>query len=200
MTKQVVRSAGERLEVRSGISQQRFEVSALMIMRDDAAADAPEPLNAIRIRVIGRRVDQRQLIGEFGQHAAHEQGPLSRMGLEIVGNDHRHTSTRSRTSHCRTHLLAKDISCASCRNPAIKPAIAPVHQPKAVHLPVIAWSFDEPLATPTLEAPEPSEGWMKGKLHLILQIEIGSCQPGQQFGHVGGKLTPQISLNQILDG
>jgi hypothetical protein len=37
MTKQVVRSAGERLKVRSGISQQRLKVLAMMIMRDDAA-------------------------------------------------------------------------------------------------------------------------------------------------------------------
>jgi hypothetical protein len=37
MTKQVIRGAGERLKVGSGISQQRLKVLALMIMRDDAA-------------------------------------------------------------------------------------------------------------------------------------------------------------------
>ncbi len=37
MTKQVVRSARERLKVRSGISQERLKVFAMMIMRDDAA-------------------------------------------------------------------------------------------------------------------------------------------------------------------
>jgi hypothetical protein len=37
MAKQLIRETGERLKVRSGISQQRFKVSALMIMRDDAA-------------------------------------------------------------------------------------------------------------------------------------------------------------------
>jgi hypothetical protein len=36
MTKQVIRDTGERLKVRSGISEQRFKVSALVIMRDDA--------------------------------------------------------------------------------------------------------------------------------------------------------------------
>src|SRR6266516_3822039 len=112
------------------------------------------------------------MIGEFGQHAAHEQGPLSGMGLEVVRNDNRHTSSRPRTSHRRTHLVAKDISGSSCCNPAIKPAISPVHQSKPVDLPVIAWSFDEPLAAPTFEAPESGEGWVKGKLHLVLQVEI----------------------------
>jgi hypothetical protein len=37
MTKQVIRSTGECLKVRSGISEQRLKVLAVMIMRDDAA-------------------------------------------------------------------------------------------------------------------------------------------------------------------
>ena len=131
MTKQVIGGAGERLKVRSGISEQRVKVFALMIMRDDAARDAPEPFNAIGIRVISRRVDQRQVIGEFAQHAAHEQGPLSCVGLEIVGNDDRHPLACLRTSHRGTHLLTKDIGGPACRNPAIKPPISPVYQPKA---------------------------------------------------------------------
>lgn len=62
MTKQVIRGAGERLKVRSGISEQRLKVSPLMIMRDDPARDAPEPFDAIGVRIIGRRVDQIELI------------------------------------------------------------------------------------------------------------------------------------------
>ena len=104
MTKQVIGGAGERLKVRSGISEQRVKVFPMMIMRDDAARDAPEPLDAIGIRVISRRVDQRQVIGEFGQHAAHEQGPLGCVGLEIIRNDDRHTPSCLRTSHRGTHL------------------------------------------------------------------------------------------------
>ena len=61
MTKQIIRGPSERLKVRSGISEQRLKVFALMIMRDDAAGDAPEPLDAIGIRVISRRVDQEEL-------------------------------------------------------------------------------------------------------------------------------------------
>ena len=70
--KQVIRSAGERLKMCSRISEQRLKVSPLMIMGDETARDAPEPFDAIGIRIIGRRVDETQLIGEFGQHAAHE--------------------------------------------------------------------------------------------------------------------------------
>ena len=41
MTKQVIRSPAERLKVRSGISEQRLKVFALMIIGDDAARVAP---------------------------------------------------------------------------------------------------------------------------------------------------------------
>ena len=62
------------------------------------------------------------------------------------------------------------------RDPAIKPPVSPVHQPKAIGLAIIARSLDQTLATPTLEAPEAGERRMKGELHLILQVEIGSWQ------------------------
>ncbi len=62
MTKQVVRGAGERLKMRSGISQEHLKVFAMMIMGDKMARDAPEPFDAVRIRVISRRVDEVQLI------------------------------------------------------------------------------------------------------------------------------------------
>jgi hypothetical protein len=41
---------------------------------------------------------------------------------------------------------------------------------------------------------------MKGKLHLILEIEISMRQTGQQIRQVGGKLIPQISFDEIVDG
>ncbi len=116
------------------------------------------------IWIIGRRVNQRRLIWEFGQHAPHEQGPLSRVGLEIVRNDDRHPSACLRTSHRSPHLLTKDISGPACRNPAIKPPIAPVHQPKAIDLAVVARGFDQTLPAPPFQAPDTCERWVKGKL------------------------------------
>jgi len=82
-------------------------------MRHNAAGDAPEPLDVISIRVIDRHVDEMQLIGEFGQHAMHEQGALRCMGLEIVCNDNRRATTLLRPRHRSTHLLTKDISEAT---------------------------------------------------------------------------------------
>ena len=39
---------------------------------------------------------------------------------------------------------------------------------------------------------------MKGELHLILQVEIRLWQSSEEIWHIGGKLTPQISLNQVF--
>ena len=90
---------------------------------------------------------------------------------------------------------AFDISGSSRSDPAIKPPISPVDQPKAIDLAIIAWGFNQPLASPTLKAPDTREGRVKGKLHLILQIEVGSRQQREQVQQIGGQLTPQISFD-----
>jgi hypothetical protein len=41
---------------------------------------------------------------------------------------------------------------------------------------------------------------MKSHLHLILQIEVSACYKCKQFWQVGGKLIPQISLDQTMNG
>jgi hypothetical protein len=41
---------------------------------------------------------------------------------------------------------------------------------------------------------------MEGHLHLILQIEVSLRYECQQRFKVGGKLTPQISLDQVVHG
>jgi hypothetical protein len=41
---------------------------------------------------------------------------------------------------------------------------------------------------------------MKGHLHLILQIEVSLWQEYEQGFKVYGKLTPQISFDQLMHG
>jgi hypothetical protein len=41
---------------------------------------------------------------------------------------------------------------------------------------------------------------MKGHLHLILQIEVSAWHKREQCWRIGGQLTPQISLDQVLHG
>ena len=41
---------------------------------------------------------------------------------------------------------------------------------------------------------------MKGKLHLVLQVEIGSREQRQELRYIGRQLTPQISFDQVFHG
>ena len=160
----------------------------------------PVPLDAIGIRVVGRRINQKQLIREFGQHPPHEQRPLSRMSLQIVCNHERETPAGFRTCHCGPHLFAKDIGGPPRSKPAIKPAVSPIHQPKAIDLAIIARRFHQALPATPFQAPDPREGRMKGKLYLILQGEIGMRQHGEEVRQVSWELTPQINFDQVSYG
>jgi len=90
------------------------------------------------------------------------------MSFEIVCDNDGGTSPKLGASHGRTHLLAEDIGGASLGNPAIKPAIAPIHQSKTVDLPIVARRFDQTLPATSFAAPEACERRMEGELHLIL--------------------------------
>ena len=122
------------------------------------------------------------------------------MGPEIVSNHDGNPSTLLGTSHSGTYLFAEHISGASGSDPAIEPTITPVHQAKAVDLAIIPRRFDVALPTSTLATPQPCQRRVKGHLHLILQIEVRAWYKGEQMRQVGGKLTPQISLDQVLNG
>jgi hypothetical protein len=62
-------------------------------------------------------------------------------------------------------------------------------------MPVLARRFHHPLPTTSFRAPNPRKRGVKGKLHLILQVEIGSREQRQEVWHIGRKLTPQISFD-----
>ncbi len=192
MTEHVSGSLGECLKMGPYIREQELEIPALMIMRDHAPRDAPEPLDAVGIGVISRCVDQIEVLLQLVEHTAHEQGPSRGVRLEIINNHDGDSSAMLGTGHSSTHLLAEHISRPSRRNPAIEPAIAPVYQAKAVDLAVISRSFDQALPTSTLARPDPGERRVKGKLHLILQIEVSAGHEGEQGW--------QVSLDQVVNG
>ena len=67
-------------------------------------------------------------------------------------------------------------------------------------MPIIAWRFHQALPATPFQAPDPGEGRMKGELHLILQVEIGSREQRKPRGQVSRKLIPQIGFDQVLHG
>ncbi len=122
------------------------------------------------------------------------------MGLEIVRNHDGNSSSLFGTRYSATYLLAKDIGGASRSNAAIEPAITPVQQAKAVDFPIIPRCFDQALPTSSFSRPDAREGRVKSHLHLVLQIEISTRQQREHVFQVGGKLIPQVRLNQIING
>src|SRR5712691_3280855 len=173
MTEHSGGSLGKFLKMSLHIREQELKIAALMIMRHVPSRDPPEPLNAIGIGIISRRVDQVQLLLQLAEHAAHEQRPCGRMSPEIIRNDNGDTPTILRASNGCPHLLAEGIGGTSRSNPAIEPAIAPIYQTKAVDLAIVPRGLDQTLPTTPFAAPDPGEGWVKGKLDRILQIEVG---------------------------
>ncbi len=172
----------------------------MVIMRDHSPRGAPEPFNTVGVRIIGRGIDQAQMLFEFGQHTAHEQRASRGMGLEIVGNYDGDASSLLRTSHGATHLLAEDISDTPCGNAAIKPTITPVQQAKAIDFPIIPRCFNQTLPASSFPRPDARQGRMKSHLHLILKVEVSAWEQFEQISQVGGKLIPLVSLNQIMNG
>src|SRR5260221_7431551 len=162
MTKDLCRSPSQGLKMLLHIRQEQFERAAVMIMGHDSSRDAPEPFDAVGIRVIGRSVHQIQLILELAEQTSHEQGASRSVGLKIVSNHDGNPSTLLGTCHGNTHLLTEDISGASRSNSAIEPTIAPVHQAKAIDLAIVPRRFDQALPTSPFEAPHPREGRVKG--------------------------------------
>src|SRR6266566_1850439 len=200
MPKDLGWSPSQCLKMRLQIREQKLERAAMMIMRDNSSRDAPEPFNTVGVRIIGRDIHQAQMLFQFGQHAAHEQGPSRCMSLEIVCNHDGYSSSLFGTSHSAPYLLAEDISGASRGDSSIEPAITPVQQAKAVDFPIIPRCLDQPLPASSFSRPDAREGRVKSHLHLILQIEISTRQQREHVFQVGGKLIPQVSLNQIING
>jgi len=97
-------------------------------------------------------------------------------------------------------LLAEDGSGASWSDPAIEPAITPVHQAKAVDLAIIPRRFDQALPSSTLATPHTRQCRVKGNLHLILQPEVSAWHKREQLRQVGGKLIPPISFDSVMNG
>ena len=122
------------------------------------------------------------------------------MGSEIVRNDDGNASSKLRTSDSSAYLLAEYISSASLSHAAIEPAITPIQQTKTIDFAVLPRCFDQTLPVSPSSRPDPCESWVKGHMHLILEIKISMWQQSEYGVQVGGKLIPEISLNQIMNG
>ena len=95
MSQNLCGSLSQCLKMLLQISEQQLKRAALMIMRHDPSRDAPEPFNAVGVRIISRCLDQVQMFFQLGEHTAHEQGASPGVGPEIVSNDDGNSSPLS---------------------------------------------------------------------------------------------------------
>ena len=58
MTKDLGRRPSQCLKMRLQIREQKVKRATMMIMRDHPPRDAPEPFNAVGVRIIGRSIYQ----------------------------------------------------------------------------------------------------------------------------------------------
>src|SRR5512135_1250639 len=70
------------------------------------------PFNAVGIRIIGRGIDQIQVLLQLSPHTAYEQGSSRGVRLEIVGDDDSYASATLGAGHGGTHL--RDITHRQC--------------------------------------------------------------------------------------
>ncbi len=164
----------------------------------------PDELNASKLIMRPEQVAEEHFDPCLVQmDCRYDEAPL-REFVRVPENEIRHHESDALAtfgaSHGCTHLVTEHLSCSSRRNSATLPAIAPIHQAKAVDLAVIARCLDQALPTSAFARPDTGERRVKGNLELILQIQVGLRQQSQQSWQVGGKLIPQISFHQSFDG
>src|SRR5450755_2874187 len=87
MTEHICGNQGERPKMGLHIGDQELEVMPLMIMRDHASRDTPEPFNAVGVGIIGRSIDQIQLLlqlGEPGSRTSREPAAVWALRLSAI--------------------------------------------------------------------------------------------------------------------
>ena len=141
-------SLGKYLKMVLHIRQQKREIATLVIMRHSPSRDLSEPLNAIGIGIISRSINQKEVLLQFSEHTAHEQGTSRGVRLEIVSNHDGDMPTTFGASNSGAHLFTEHISGTSWSRSAIEPAISPVHQAEPIDLAVVSRSLDQALPTP----------------------------------------------------
>jgi len=133
MTKDLGRGLDECLEMLIHIGEQQLEGATMMIMRHGPPRDTPEPFDAVGIWIIGRRIDQVQVLFQFGE-------PYSRTSREpadvwVLRLEASTMATRPRCSERATAARTCSQNTSAVRPGATRPSNQPsreTEQTKAV--------------------------------------------------------------------
>src|SRR5262245_37112349 len=146
--------------------QQCSQGRPLMIMGDLSMCPAPQPLDPIGVRVVGRGIEQPQVLVPLRQRLADQLGACRGMGPQVGDDDQSAAATSTRPSDSGPDLGAKDIGSAAWGQAAFKPAVTPVDEPKAIDLVMGSRGFYPALSAAAFATPLPSQGRMKRQLDL----------------------------------
>jgi hypothetical protein len=69
----------------------------------------------------------------------------------------------------------------------VQGAVAPVDQPEAVALEVLAGGLDQPLAGSAAAGPHPGQGRVQGDLDLVLEVQVRPPEQVKQAGQILGE-------------
>ena len=184
----------------TNILQEGDKRGALVIMRHLPPRPAPEPLNPVGVGIIGGCINQPQMVVQLGEHLPDKFGARRRMSAEVVRDDEGQEPACTRPDNGSPYLGAKDVRGAARGQATVKPALAPVDEPKAVDFVVGARGLDQALPAPALPTPHASEGGMERKLDLVLEIDIRPWEEAQQFCQIGWHFIEQVRLDQSSHG
>ena len=122
------------------------------------------------------------------------------MGAQVVYNHDGQTSLGARTGNRRPHLGTKDLRRAAGGEAPVKPPVAPVDEPKAIDFVIGPWSFHQALSSAAFATPHAGQRRMEGELDLVLEIDIGVWEEGQELFHIGRHVSEQIGFDQFGHG
>ena len=75
------------LKMALDVLQQGTKRGPLVIVGHLPPRPAPEPLDPVGVRIIGRCIDEAEMLGQLRQHLAHQLRPSWGMGAQVICND-----------------------------------------------------------------------------------------------------------------
>jgi len=104
---------------------------------------------------------------------------------EVVQDHHGDLAAGLGTRHGAAQLGDQRGGAAALGQVEVQVAVAPVHQPKAVLLEVLAGRLHQVLPGAADPRPHPGQGRVQGDLDLVLQVQIGAAEDLQQMRQIG---------------
>jgi histidine ammonia-lyase len=103
---------------------------------------------------------------------------------KVVQDHHGDPATRPGSPDGAAQLGDQWGGAATLGQLEVQVAVAPVDQPKAISLEVLAGRLHQPLARPASPRPHPGQGRVQRDLDLVLQGQVRMAKQSQQPGQI----------------